>query len=226
MAHDVVIKNGTVVDGTSSPGFSADVAIDGDKITAIGKNVGTGKKEIDAKGDVVAPGFIDSHTHMDAFVVQYPNGNPVVNYGVTSIVIGDCGASCAPVPPKPEPRQVLVQYLRRVLDKYVDDKDWRWNTFGEYLNYLEGKVAINVLPLMPHSPVRLTVMGEAAYQRAQRLDAPFADDLVRDLVDAGEHSSDATRCALVGHRAVGDGEVAFLEVTMTVDLELDVLHPG
>jgi len=99
MAHDLVIKNGTVIDGSGSPGFDADVAIDGEKITAIGKNLGSGKKEIDAKGHVVAPGFIDSHTHMDAFVVQYPNGNPVVNYGVTSIVIGDCGASCAPVPP-------------------------------------------------------------------------------------------------------------------------------
>ena len=108
MAHDVVIKNGNVIDGTGSPAFAADVAIDGDKITAIGKDLGTGKKEIDAKGHVVAPGFIDSHTHMDAFVVQYPNGNPVVNYGVTSIVIGDCGASCAPVPPQPEPRKVLV----------------------------------------------------------------------------------------------------------------------
>ncbi len=165
MAHDLVIKNGTVIDGTGSAAYGADVAIDGEKISAIGKNLGAGKKEIDAKGHVVAPGFIDSHTHMDAFVVQYPNGNPVVNYGVTSIVIGDCGASCAPVPPKAEPRQVLVQYLRRVLDKYVDDKDWKWNTFGDYLNYLEGKVAINCLPLMPHSPVRLTVMGEAAYAR-------------------------------------------------------------
>ena len=165
MAYDLLIKNGTVIDGTGSPGFQADVAVNGEKIAAIGKDLGAGKKEIDAKGQVVAPGFIDSHTHMDAFVVQYPNGNPVVNYGVTSIVIGDCGASCSPVPPKPEPRQVLVQYLRRVLDKYVDDKDWKWNTFGEYLNYLEGKVAINVLPLMPHSPVRLTVMGEAAYGR-------------------------------------------------------------
>mgnify|MGYP006192974863 CR=1 FL=1 len=72
------------------------LVLDGDKIAAIGKNLGSGKKEIDAKGQVVAPGFIDSHTHMDAFIVQYPNGNPVVNYGVTSIVIGDCGASCAP----------------------------------------------------------------------------------------------------------------------------------
>jgi N-acyl-D-aspartate/D-glutamate deacylase len=106
MAHDLVIRNGLVVDGTGKPGFEADVAIDGEKISTIGKNGGAGKKEIDARGMVVAPGFIDSHTHMDAFVVQYPHGNPVVNYGVTTIIIGDCGASCAPVPPKPEPRQV------------------------------------------------------------------------------------------------------------------------
>ena len=103
MAHDLVIKNGLVIDGTGSPGFEADVAVDGENIAAIGKNLGSREKEIDAKGHVVAPGFIDSHTHMDAFVVLYPNGNPVVNYGVTSIVIGDCGASCSPVPPKPNP---------------------------------------------------------------------------------------------------------------------------
>jgi N-acyl-D-aspartate/D-glutamate deacylase len=186
MAHDVVIKNGNVIDGTGSPAFQADVAIDGDKITAIGKNLGGGKKEIDAKGHVVAPGFIDAHTHMDAFVVQYPNGNPVVNYGVTSIVIGDCGASCAPVPPKPEPRQVLVQYLCRVLDKYVDDKDWKWNTYAEYLNYIEGKIAINVLPLMPHSPVRLTVMGEAAYQREANAEELAAmKEMVREGMELG-----------------------------------------
>jgi len=106
----------------------------------------------------------------------------VVNYGVTSIVIGDCGASCAPVPPKPEPRQVLVQYLRRVLDKYVDDKDWKWNTFAEYLNYLEGKIAVNVLPLMPHSPVRLTVMGEAAYARES---TPEELDAMKKMVREG-----------------------------------------
>ncbi len=186
MAHDLLIKNGMVVDGSGSAGYQADVAVAGEKIAAIGKNLGAGKKEIDAKGHVVAPGFIDSHTHMDAFVVQYPHGNPVVNYGVTTIIIGDCGASCAPVPAKAEPRQVLVQYLRRVLDKYVDDKDWKWNTFGEYLNYIEGKIAVNVAPLMPHSPVRLTVMGEAAYAReanAEELDA--MKKMVREGMELG-----------------------------------------
>jgi len=186
MAHDLVIRNGTVIDGTGSPGFQADVAVEGEKIAAIGKNIGPGKKEIDAKGHVVAPGFIDSHTHMDAFVVQYPHGNPVVNHGVTTIIIGDCGASCAPVPQKAEPRQVLVQYLRRVLDKYVDDKDWKWNTYADYLNYIEGKIAINVAPLMPHSPVRLTVMGEAAYAREanpEELDA--MKKMVREGMELG-----------------------------------------
>lgn len=186
MAHDLVIRNGTVIDGTGSPGFAAEVAIEGEKITAIGKNLGSAKREIDARGHVVAPGFIDSHTHMDAFVVQYPHGNPVVNFGVTTIVIGDCGASCAPVPPKAEPRQVLVNYLRRVLDKYVDDKDWKWNTFPDYLNYLEGKVGINVAPLMPHSPVRLTVMGEAAYEReAKPEELAQMKDLVREGMEVG-----------------------------------------
>lgn len=186
MAYDLVIRNGTVIDGSGSPAFESDVAVEGDKIAAIGKGLGAGKKEIDAKDHVVAPGFIDSHTHMDAFVVQYPNGNPVVNHGVTTIIIGDCGASCAPVPPKAEPRQVLLQYLRRVLDKYVDDKDWKWSTFGDYLNYIEGKIALNVAPLMPHSPVRLTVMGEAAYAREanpEELDA--MKKMVREGMELG-----------------------------------------
>lgn len=186
MAHDLVIRNGLVVDGSGAAGFEADVGVDGESIAAIGKNIGAGKKEIDAKGHVVAPGFIDSHTHMDAFVVQYPHGNPVVNHGVTTIIIGDCGASCAPVPAGAEPRQVLVNYLRRVLDKYVDDKDWKWTTFAEYLDYIEGKIAVNVAPLMPHSPVRLTVMGEAAYAREAKPEELHAmKKMVREGMELG-----------------------------------------
>lgn len=186
MAHDLVIKNGVVVDGTGSPRFEADVAIDGDKIAAIGKGVGEGREEINASGHVVAPGFIDAHTHMDLFVVQYPHGNPVVNYGVTSVVIGDCGASIAPVPAKGTPRDVLIAYLRRVLDDYVEEKGWQWTTFPQYLDYLEGRVGINVAALVPHSPVRLTVMGEDACKReATPEELEAMKRMVREGMEAG-----------------------------------------
>jgi len=175
-----------VIDGTGSPGFEADVAVEGERISAIEKNLGSGKKEIDARGKAVAPGFIDPHTHMDLFLVLYPHGNPVVNFGVTTVVIGDCGASCAPVPSGSEPRKVLVAYLRRVLDKYVDEKDWKWKTFPEYLGYLKGRVGINAAALMPHSPVRLAVMGEAAYQReARREELDEMKKVVREGMEAG-----------------------------------------
>lgn len=186
MAFDLTIRNGLVVDGTGKPGFQADVGVEGERISAIGKNLGPGKKEIDARGKAVAPGFIDPHTHMDLFLVLYPHGNPVVNFGVTTVVIGDCGASCAPVPSGSEPRKVLVAYLRRVLDSYVDDKDWKWRTFPEYLGYLKGKVGINAAALVPHSPVRLAVMGEAAYQREARPEElEGMKKVVREGMEAG-----------------------------------------
>jgi N-acyl-D-amino-acid deacylase len=186
MAFDLVVRNGLVIDGTGRAGFEADVAVEGDKIAAIGKNLAPGKKEIDARGKAVAPGFIDPHTHMDLFLVLYPHGNPVVNFGVTTVVIGDCGASCAPVPAGSEPLKILVAYLRRVLDKYVDEKDWQWKTFPEYLGYLKGRVGINVAALVPHSPVRLTVMGEAAYQReANPEELEGMKRTVREALDAG-----------------------------------------
>jgi N-acyl-D-aspartate/D-glutamate deacylase len=165
MAFDLVVRNGLVIDGTGRPGIEGDVAVEGDRIVALGPNLAAGREEIDARGNVIAPGFIDPHTHMDLFVVLYPHGNPVVNFGVTTVVIGDCGASCAPVPAGEEPTQVLVNYLKRVLDDYIDPSLWQWKTFPEYLGYLNGKVGINVAAFMPHSPVRLSVMGQAAYQR-------------------------------------------------------------
>ncbi|HEY3115177.1 MAG TPA: amidohydrolase family protein, partial [Chloroflexota bacterium] len=186
MAFDLVIRNGMVVDGTGAPGFAGDIAIEGDRIAAVGSGLSPGRREIDAKGRVIAPGFIDSHTHMDLFLVLYPHGNPVVNFGVTTVVIGDCGASCAPVPDGEEPLQVLVAYLRRVLDKYVDTSRWTWKTFPEYLGYLRGRVGVNVAALVPHSPVRLSVMGESAYQReANPEELEAMARLVREGMEAG-----------------------------------------
>jgi N-acyl-D-amino-acid deacylase len=123
---------------------------------------------------------------MDLFLVLYPHGNPVVNYGVTTVVIGDCGASVAPVPSRREPVEVLVKYLRRVLDDYIDDKEWKWKTFPEYLDYFKGRVGVNVGAFVPHSPVRLTVMGEAAYEReAKPEELEAMKKMVREGLDAG-----------------------------------------
>ena len=186
MAFDLVIRNGLIVDGTGGPGYEGDVAIEGDKVAAIGKGLASGREEIDAGGNVIAPGFIDPHTHMDLFLVLYPHGNPVVNFGVTTVVIADCGASVAPVPDGNEPVQVLVNYLRRVLDDYIDDRLWQWKTFPEYLGYLKGKVGINAAAFVPHSPVRLSVMGEAAWQReAQPEELEAMQRVVREGLEAG-----------------------------------------
>jgi N-acyl-D-aspartate/D-glutamate deacylase len=186
MAFDLVVRNGLVVDGTGAPGYAAELAVDGERIAAIGKGLGPGKREVDARGHVVSPGFIDAHTHMDLFLVLYPHGNPVVNFGVTTVVIGDCGASVAPVPQGAGPLQVLVAYLRRVLDNYVDASGWKWQTFPEYMSYLGGRVGVNVAALVPHSPVRLMVMGEAAYQREARPDELAAmKAMVAEGLEAG-----------------------------------------
>ena len=97
MAHDLVIRNGTVVDGTGSPARPADVAVDGDRIVAVGDVDGTGTREIDADGRLVTPGFVDIHTHLDAQIGWDPLGSSSCWHGVTSVVIGNCGVTFAPV---------------------------------------------------------------------------------------------------------------------------------
>src|SRR5579884_4186134 len=182
MAYDLLIQNATIVDGTGAPRRSGGVAVQDGLIQAVGEVSGDARRVIDAHGQVVAPGFIDPHTHMDFFLKKYPAGLPVVNYGVTTIVICDCGASCAPVPPKGPARDILMAYLHRVLDKYVDDALFTWTTYEEYLDSLEGSVGVNVGAFVPHSPLRLSVMGEEALQRTATPDEQAA--LVR-LVQSG-----------------------------------------
>jgi N-acyl-D-aspartate/D-glutamate deacylase len=182
MAYDLLVRNALIVDGTGKPAYPGGVAVEGGVIQALGKVSGRARRTIDAHGQVLAPGFIDAHTHMDLFLKKYPAGQPVVNHGVTTVVIGDCGASCAPVPSEGKPRDALVAYLRRVLDKYADASLFEWSTFPEYLGYLEGRVGINVAALMPHSPVRLVVMKEAAMERAAR---PEEVQAMVELVEEG-----------------------------------------
>lgn len=170
MAYDLVIRNGTIVDGTGAPRRAGAVAIQDGVIQAVGDVSGDARRVVDAHGHVVAPGFIDPHTHLDFFLRKYPAGLPVVQYGVTTVVIADCGASCAPLPPKGPCRDILMAYLHRVMDEYVDDAMFEWTTYEEYLDYIEGRVGINVAAFVPHSPIRLHVMGEDALKRQATAD--------------------------------------------------------
>src|SRR5690349_10411923 len=131
----VVIRGGTVVDGTGAEGFAADVAVEGDRIVEVGPNL-TGDETLDASGCVVAPGFVDIHTHYDAQVFWDPALTPSSYHGVTTVVAGNCGFSIAPC--RPEHRELLARTLMHVEDMDIDTLaagiPWDFETFPEYLD--------------------------------------------------------------------------------------------
>jgi N-acyl-D-amino-acid deacylase len=168
MDADIVIRGGTLVDGTGAPGRRADVAVTGGRITDIGTGV-RGARELDASGQVVSPGFIDIHTHYDAQVFWDPGLTPSVFHGVTTVVAGNCGFSIAPI------RSDGVGLLARTL-QHVEDMSFEtlsvgvpWDdfeTFPQYLDAVEGRgVTLNYGCYVGHTAVRLYVMGEDAYER-------------------------------------------------------------
>lgn len=164
MAHDLIIRNGTVVDGTGAPGQRADVAIDGDRISAIGNLVGaTATREIDATGLIVSPGFIDLHTHLDAQVGWDPLMTSSSWHGVTTVLIGNCGVTFAPV--SPDNRVFLAEMMESVedvpRDAILNGLDWSWSTYPEYLDAVqEMRPALNIVGMVGHCAMRYHVMGE------------------------------------------------------------------
>ncbi len=164
MPRDLIIRNGTIVDGTGSDGFRGDVAIDGDRITAIGDLAGeVATREIDANGMIVSPGFIDLHTHLDAQVAWDPLLTSSSWHGVTTVLIGNCGVTFAPV--KPDDRVFLAEMMESVEDvpreAILGGLSWGWNTYPEYLDALqEMRPALNMVGMVGHCAVRYNVMGE------------------------------------------------------------------
>ena len=162
-----VIRGGTVVDGTGAPAYRADVAIDGGRVTEIGANL-KGDTEIDASGHVVAPGFIDIHTHYDAQVFWDPALTPSSYHGVTTVVAGNCGFSLAPT--RPEDRELLAQTLEKVEDMDPAALNagipWDFETFPEYLASVERHgVVLNYAAYIGHTPLRRYVMGDDSVGR-------------------------------------------------------------
>ncbi len=167
MAHDIVIRNGVVVDGTGSAPVEADVAIDGDSITAIGEISGQGREEIEAKGRFVTPGFIDLHTHLDAQIGWDAQMTSVTWHGVTTALMGNCGVTFAPC--RPDDRDFLAGMMETVEDipkhAIMTGLPWDWESYGGYLDSIErlGPM-INVCGLVGHSATRTYVMGERAIE--------------------------------------------------------------
>ena len=161
--HDLVIRNGNVVDGSGGPARQADIAIDDDRITAVGQVEGSGREEIDATGLLVTPGFVDIHTHYDGQVLWDPAVTPSSWHGVTSIVMGNCGVGFAPV--RKEHHDLLINVMEGVEDipgaALADGIEWEWETFPGYLDALERKDwAIDIGIQVPHCAVRAYVMGD------------------------------------------------------------------
>ncbi|HVN39543.1 MAG TPA: amidohydrolase family protein [Myxococcota bacterium] len=173
---DVVIRNGQVVDGTGAPARRADVAIRGDRVAEIGAVTERAHAEIDAAGRVVCPGFVDVHTHYDAQVFWDGTCSPSPYHGVTTIVGGNCGFSIAPL--APDAGDYLMRMLARVegmpLESLRAGVPWDWRSFGEYLDRLEGRLAVNAGFMVGHSALRRVVMGERAVGHAASEDEQSA----------------------------------------------------
>jgi N-acyl-D-aspartate/D-glutamate deacylase len=188
MATDLVIRGGTVYDGTGVPGRRADVAISDGVITAIGPDLG-GERELDASGCAVTPGFIDIHTHYDAQVFWDPMLRPTSFHGVTTVVAGNCGFAIAPT--RDEHHEVIARTLENVEDMNLDTLAagivWDFQSFPEYLDTVGRRgTRLNFTAYVGHSALRLFVMGDAAYERAATPDeiARMAD-LVREGIAVG-----------------------------------------
>ena len=189
MTYDLLIKNGTVVDGSGNPGYRADVAVSGGKIAAIGRINERAKQTIDAEGHIVSPGFVDGHTHMDAQIFWDPIGSCSSYHGVTSVVMGNCGFTLAPC--KQEDADMVFRNLERAEDlsreAMLEGIEWRWETFPEFLDVIdELPKGINYAGYIGHSALRTYVMGERAFSDAAgEDDVRHMQHLVKQAMHAG-----------------------------------------
>jgi N-acyl-D-aspartate/D-glutamate deacylase len=188
--HDLVIEGARIVDGTGAPSRHGNIAVEGGRIIAVDAARGEAARErIDAQGLVLAPGFIDPHTHYDAQLAWDPLVTCSSWHGVTTVVTGNCGVGVAPV--RPDAREILMNDLVNVeaipLDVMRRGIEWRWESFPEYMDALDAMhLGINVAPLVPLTPLRHFVMGEASFDRpATPEEAATLARLLGEALDAG-----------------------------------------
>ncbi len=207
--HDLVLRGGTVADGSGGPVRQADVAIDGGIITAVGDVEGRARRVVDARGLLVTPGWVDIHTHYDGQVTWDPEVSPSGWHGVTTVVTGNCGVGFAPA--RAADREWLIGLMEGVEDipgtALAEGINWNWESFGEYLDEVERTARVlDVACLVPHGALRAYVLGEGrSNEVASAEEIAEMSALVREAVRAGAVGASTTRTVL--HRAK-DGELA------------------
>jgi N-acyl-D-aspartate/D-glutamate deacylase len=191
--HDIVIRGGTIIDGTGQAAYTGDVAIAGGVIAAVGGRQGPGKREIDADGLLVTPGWVDVHTHYDGQAMWDPLLAPSCWHGVTTVMFGNCGVGFAPV--KKEHRGALMDLMEGVEEipnpVLAAGLNWEWETFPEFMNELERRPrAIDICAQAAHLPTRVYVMGDRAIRRE-----PATPD---DIAEMRRLTIEALRCGAFG----------------------------
>src|SRR5262249_48816274 len=216
MAYDLVVRNGTIVDGSGMPRYRGDLGIKDGRIATIGRLNGAAAAEtLDAEGHVVTPGFVDGHTHMDAQVFWDPIGTSSCFHGVTSVVMGNCGFTLAPC--RKHEADLVFRNLERAEDisreAMLAGIDWQWETFPQFLDTLDRiPKGINYAGYMGHSALRTYVMGERAFSEAAREDdLKTMVHLVKEAIRAGAIGFPTSRS--VNHQTADDHPVASRQAT-------------
>lgn len=205
---DLIIRNGTVYDGTGADGIQADVAVTGDRIVAVGENLeGSGSREIDAEGKLVTPGFVDIHTHLDAQLAWDPLPTSSCWHGITSAVIGNCGVTFAPM--EPGQKEFLAEMMESVEDipreAMLEGLPWDWRSYGDYLGWLDRTdKGINIGGLVGHCALRVAAMGERCMTEGSGTPEDIARmaELATEAMQAGALGISTSRT--LGHK-VPDG---------------------
>jgi N-acyl-D-aspartate/D-glutamate deacylase len=202
---DLVIRNGTVIDGTGSAPFEADIGTADGKIVVIGKIAQSGAEEIDARGKIVTPGFVDIHTHYDGQAVWDTHMAPSSWHGVTTAVMGNCGVGFAPC--KPGDREKLVELMEGVEDIPApvmhEGLNWQWESFSEFLGALDARPRdIDLCALLPHAALRVFVMGERAvkHEWANQGDIAQMREITADAMRAGAFGFSTSRT--ISHKSL------------------------